>query len=546
MKSPNSGISSLLVFFSLSKEMRVAKKVIRSFQLESVKKSKKYILIEAFQTPSNRLGLSIFAPTFSKFCEAKLVAFYMMPFTPVKFIKEHIRFLFSVERSFGCSRFIFFGSTSSREYEKKAKDLINSVNNLRELEVLEYRGVVIGDLIYDVYLRKFRKPTVDLTDCGLVKVISLFLQHFDQLYDRFINDEIAGVCVSHTVYLLGLPSRIAAFFEVPAFQVTAESIYRITSENTHAYTAFKHYPELFRSLPKEVQIEGKKLAKKRLELRFAGYIGVDMHYSTASAFSSPAEDIRVLKENSKPHILIAIHDFYDSPHSYGLNLYPDFYQWLLALAEISRKTDYNWYIKTHPDIRGEGHLIIQSFITDHPKFSYIASSTSHHQLIREGISLALTIYGTIAMEYPYLGKPVINASLNNPHVRYNFSVSPKSHEEYENLLMHLDLLQVTKDKESILEYYFIHNLFMLKSWTIRDFDAYFKSTNGGVNAHSWPFFKYFKYGENSFELRDIIFALQNFLDEEAHFLSRSHFAQFNASKLNQAKEELDFFDVWDI
>jgi hypothetical protein len=546
MKLLISGISSILNFFSMSKEIRVAKRVIRSFQLKSVRKSKKYILIEAFQTPSNRLGLSIFAPTASKFYKAKLVAFYMMPVTPLKFLKEQIRFFFSVEKSFGCSRFIFFGSKNSREYEVKAQDLLKSVSNLKELETLEYQGIVIGDLIYDVYLRKFRKPTIDLTDFGLVEVTSLFLQHFDQLYKRFVKEEVAGVCVSHTVYLLGLPSRIAAFFGVPAFQVTGESIYRITLENTHAYTAFKQYPELFRSLPKEVQIEGKKTAKKRLEMRFAGYVGVDMHYSTVSAYSSSENSVRILRQNSKPHILIAIHDFYDSPHSYGLNLYPDFYQWLLALAEISRKTDYNWYIKTHPDIRGEGHSVIQAFIAENPQFSLISPSTSHHQLIKEGISLALTIFGSIAMEYPYLGKPVINASLNNCHVRYNFSISPKSSEEYENLLMNLDLIQAPDDQESILEYYFIHNLFMLKSWTIRDYDLYFKSITNTSSAHSWAFFQYFKFGNNSYELYEILVALDNFFNDEVPFLSPMHFALINSSDLTKAKEELAAFDVWDI
>ena len=546
MKFLNSRLSSILNFFSMSKEMRVAKKVIRSFRLKSVKKSKKYILVEAFQTPSNRLGLSIFAPTASNFYKAKLIAFYMMPHTPLKFLKEQIRFLFSVERRIGCSRFIFFGSKNSREYEIKAKDLLNSVSNLRELEALEYQGIVIGDLIYDVYLRKFRRPTVDLIDFGLVEVTSQFLQHFDQLYKRFVCEEVAGVCVSHTVYLLGLPSRMAAFFGVPTFQVTGESIYRITLENTHAYTAFKQYPELFRSLPKEVQIEGKKLAKKRLEMRFAGYVGVDMHYSTVSAYSSPENSERVLRHNSKPHILIAIHDFYDSPHSYGLNLYPDFYQWLLALANISRKTDYNWYIKTHPDIRGEGLSVIQSFIAENPQFSFIASSTSHHQLIREGISLALTIFGSIAMEYPYLGKPVINASLNNPHVRYDFSISPKTAIEYENLLMNLDSVLIKSNQESIQEYYLMHNLYMLKSWTIQNYDDYFKEVGGGPHAYSWRIFKYFTSGKNCYKIDEIGVALNNFLASGYIFLSREHFPQLNTQQIASGPKELGIFDSWDI
>ena len=530
----------------MSKEIRVAKRVIRSFQLKSVRKSKKYILIEAFQTPSNRLGLSIFAPTASKFYKAKLVAFYIMPVTPLKFLKEQIRFFFSVEKRFGCSRFIFFGSKNSREYEVKAQDLLKSVSNLKELEALEYQGIVIGDLIYDVYLRKFRKPTIDLTDFGLVEVTSQFLQHFDQLYKRFVKEEVAGVCVSHTVYLLGLPSRIAAFFGVPAFQVTGESIYRITLENTHAYTAFKQYPELFRSLPKEVQIEGKKLAKKRLEMRFAGYVGVDMHYSTVSAYSSPQNSVRVLSENSKPHILIAIHDFYDSPHSYGLNLYPDFYQWLLALADISTKTDYNWYIKTHPDIRGEGHSVIQSFIAENPQFSFISPNTSHHQLISEGVSLALTIFGSIAMEYPYLGKPVINASLNNPHVRYDFSISPETAAQYEYLLMNLNLALINSNQESIQEYYLMHNLYMLKSWTIQNYDAYFKEVGGGPQAYSWPIFKYFASGKNCYKMSEIEVALNEFLASEYIFLSRDHFPQLKTQQLASGSEELGIFDSWDI
>jgi len=546
MKSLISGISSILNFFSMSKEIRVAKRVIRSFQLKSVRKSKKYILIEAFQTPSNRLGLSIFAPTASKFYKAKLVAFYIMPVTPLKFLKEQIRFFFSVEKRFGCSRFIFFGSKNLREYEVKAQDLLKSVSNLKELEALEYQGIVIGDLIYDVYLRKFRKPTIDLTDFGLVEVTSQFLQHFDQLYKRFVKEEVAGVCVSHTVYLLGLPSRMAAFFGVPAFQVTGESIYRITLENTHAYTAFKQYPELFRSLPKEVQIEGKKLAKKRLEMRFAGYVGVDMHYSTVSAYSSPQNSVRVLSENSKPHILIAIHDFYDSPHSYGLNLYPDFYQWLLALADISTKTDYNWYIKTHPDIRGEGHSVIQSFIAENPQFSFISPNTSHHQLISEGVSLALTIFGSIAMEYPYLGKPVINASLNNPHVRYDFSISPETAAQYEYLLMNLNLALINSNQESIQEYYLMHNLYMLKSWTIQNYDAYFKEVGGGPQAYSWPIFKYFASGKNCYKMSEIEVALNEFLASEYIFLSRDHFPQLKTQQLASGSEELGIFDSWDI
>ena len=533
-------------FLSLNYELKISKQIVRSMNLHAMKKSKQFILIEAFQTPSNRLGLSLFAPIASQHFKAKLFAYYMMPINPIKYVKEKLRFLFSIERTLGCRRFIFIGSRKSRVYTEVAIELVNSVETVREFESLEYKGIVIGDLIYDVYLRRYREPTLHLSDERLKDVISEFIQYFDALYKLFIEGKVAGVCVSHTVYLLGLPSRIAAYFNIPAFQVTGESIYRINSSNSHAYTAFKKYPEIFRALPIEVQVKGKQLARKRLGLRFAGFVGVDMNYSTVSAFGLSNGTDRVLNSNNKPHILIAIHDFYDSPHSYGLNLYPDFYQWLLALSEISLKTDYNWYIKTHPDVRGDGLSVIQKFIEENPQFKLIPSATSHHKIIEEGITVALTIFGSIAMEYPYLGKPVINASLNNPHVRYDFSISPKTVNEYETLLTNLQTLPIPNNQDSIEEYYFVHNLYMLKSWIMKDYDQYFKESGEGKNSYSWPIFAYFATMKNSYSVNEIRLALEKFLSTEDTFLSREHFSQKNSFSTSNLKEELGIFDRWDI
>jgi len=533
-------------FLSLTPELKIAKRVIRNLEQEKVERSARYILIESFQTPSNRLGLTFFAPVLSRFLNAKLVAFYMMPFNRKEFLKEKLRFLFSVEKAIGCKSFMYFASSDSKKYDLEAESLIRNVRSLVEFETLQYRDIFIGDLIYDVYLRKFRKPTLDLNDECLIKVVSEFIQYFDALYRKFSADEIAGVCVSHTVYFLGLPARMAAYFGVPAFQVTGESIYRIDRKNTHAYTAFKSYPELFSSLPEEMQIHGKKLAKERLDLRFAGEVGIDMHYSTKSAYHHSPDQSRVLKDNSKPHVLVAIHDFYDSPHSYGLNLFPDFYQWLVALVKISQKTDYNWYIKTHPDVRGDGISVIREFVNQNPDFTIIPSSTSHHQLIKEGISLALTIFGSIAMEYPYLGIPVMNASLNNPHVRYSFSMSPSNVAEYESLLQNINEIRVPKDKDPILEYYFVNNVYMLKSWTIKNYDAYFKAIDSRKLAHSWQIFSYFKEGRNVYEARVLQDVISNFLSSDDSFLSRKHYPHEIDFGEVMSDTKLAIFDKWDI
>ena len=55
------------------------------------------------------------------------------------------------------------------------------------------------------------------------------------------------------------------------------------------------------------------------------------------------------------------------------------------------------------------------------KYKWIDPSTSHKQIISEGINLALTVDGSIGLEYPYFGIPVINASKFNCHINYKFN-----------------------------------------------------------------------------------------------------------------------------
>ncbi len=47
--------------------------------------------------------------------------------------------------------------------------------------------------------------------------------------------------------------------------------------------------------------------------------------------------------------------------------------------------------------------------------------------LKRGINAALTIHGTVGSEYPFFKIPVINASLNNSHIKYNFNLHPKKY-----------------------------------------------------------------------------------------------------------------------
>jgi hypothetical protein len=71
----------------------------------------------------------------------------------------------------------------------------------------------------------------------------------------------------------------------------------------------------------------------------------------------------------------------------------------------------------------------------------------------------LTVYGTIAFEYAALGIPVINNSLNNPHIAYGFNLHSKDVEDYRRLLIGLETLEFSIDTAQVYEYYFMRYIY---------------------------------------------------------------------------------------
>ena len=232
------------------------------------------------------------------------------------------------------------------------------------------------------------------------------------------------------------------------------------------------YHEKFETLSKDDQNEAINWAKGRLKERLSGAIGIDMAYATKSAFTDKIASTPVTNKTNKIKILVATHEFYDSPNCYGGLLFMDFYEWLMFLAKVSSKTNYEWYIKTHPDVLPISKRIIKNIVDKNQNFNLVPAGTSFHQLANEDIEYVLTCYGSVGHECPLLGMKVINAG-NNPHMGYDFNWNPKTIEEYEDLLMNLPTLTKELKVDDIYEFYFMHNK---KTGIIDDwiFPSYYK------------------------------------------------------------------------
>lgn len=410
---------------------------------------------------------------------------------------------FAVYRSFGTCGFIRpeLNQTQTKVAKGLANQILSELKTKSDIESIRVDEIVLGDLIYDSYLRTYNRATIEIADEEFKKFLLSSIELYVYWRDYFEAHDVRAVNASHSVYILAIPLRIALSKNIPAFVVGAIHAYRLSKENVIDSCDFLDYRKVFSTLPIEVQVAGLEQAKQRIDLRFSGKVGVDMRYAIKSAYGAHKTE-RLLQESNRIKVLVATHCFFDSPHSYGNNIFPDFYEWLDFLGQLTLETDYDWYIKTHADYLEGTMQIIESFIEKYPKFHLLPADSSHHQIIAEGIDVALTCYGTIAFEYAALGIPVVNASVNNPHIAYNFNLHPKNIDEYRAILLRLDHIDLTIDKNEVYEYYFMKHIFDARDWLFENYDKMIDEVGGyseqftskvyGVWMREWSNEKHFK------------------------------------------------------
>lgn len=425
--------------------------------------------------------------------------------------------------SFGMRRILHL--ELSRGQKKQSEELFAEIypalQSKRDVEQITIGGVWIGDLVYDSCLRENGLPTVDIGSEDFIASLRKSLDIYVFWRDYLNTHPVRAINVSHCVYNLAIPLRLAVCRDIPVFQTNASHMYRLDRHNLFAYNDFFRFREVFRGLPAATQAAGLEEARRRIELRFAGKTGVDMGYSRKSAYGAHRAE-RLLQESARTKVLIATHCFFDSPHSYGKNLFPDFYEWLDFLGRMTLETDYDWYIKTHPDYLPGTKEIVDAFVSKYPRFRLLPADSSHHQIIAEGINVALTVYGTIGFEYAALGIPVVNASPNNPHIAYNFNIHPKSVDEYREILKNLDHIDLQIDKNEVYEYYFMKHIYNTSDWLFKNYRQMEKEVGGYSEQFTPRIYEYWLRQWTPARHAEILSTLDSFIESGDFRLGKKH------------------------
>ena len=438
---------------------------------------------------------------------------------------------FSIYRSFGVNE-IIKPKLKKSDYKSAKKQFIQIKNNIKtksDILNIEINNIKIGDLIYDTYLKTKYKPTVEL-DKDFFNMLYDFCKLFLFWENYFKSNKIKAMIGVHTSYSYGLPLRIALKNKIPTYVVNFRKVNKLSENMQYLAGEFVNFKKNFLRLSDNEKKLGRNLAKERLDNRIDGIAGIkaDIISSEVSSFGKKFFD-REISENDKFKIAIFPHDFFDAVHAYGDIIFDDFYEWLDYLGKISQKTNYEWYIKNRPNYPGKFRIyqphtenIVNNFVKKYPNIKKLPNNYPHNQIVSEGINCVLTAYGSVALEYAYLGIPVVNASINNPHCNYNFCLNPKNLKEYENTILNVKNIKLEIKKSEIYEYYYMRNIYTTKAWLIDDLNDFMSFVDGYSNMNSYKFYEYYLNNLNKKKEERLDFIFENFINSEDDAINISH------------------------
>lgn len=433
-------------------------------------KSKNIVLVEFPNLKSFAISSSYFSHVLCKINDAKPILYFP---NFLNYKKKLILFLQSfnpfsclkIFKSFTVGTVIPYKHKKILQKEKKIKFIFNKIKSKKTFLKIKYNNILIGDLLYDEYLAKYKVPTINLKSKQFEK---FFFETFNLIFfweDFLKNSNVKSIVLSHSVYIMGLIGRIGISKKIDVYVVSPQSHYKLTKKKYIKWNDHYDYPSQFKKIKKISKLKLLKDAKKNLDLRLSGK--KDFRYKIARPINSVFSKNQITSHRPKnkiTNILIASHCFMDAPHVYGEMIFNDFYDWLKFLGKISNKKSLsekvNWYIKVHPSLYDENIKVFKGLLEEFPKFKLIDRNETHNNLINKiGIDFVLTVYGSIAHEYPLFGIPVLNAG-TNPHMGYKFSVSPKTKKDYNISLKNLidKKNKIKPHKKQIYEFYAMHHL----------------------------------------------------------------------------------------
>jgi hypothetical protein len=354
-----------------------------------------------------------------------------------------------------------------QETHRVIDQFLSTLTNAQQIKTFAYKGANIGKHSFSTLIRKELKGTMDLTNpdfrlkfktylldaCKTVDLTRLVIEKY-RVTKVIVRD--AGYLPNGAIYETALQHNIEALrFE--SAQMLSEWQVKKYNAATKGQALFSLSPDKWehvRHTPLTPQ-QASALQQDFVE-RYDPKSDRDMYkYQQGKVNFSKDQVIRdLVLDRSKKTAVVFSHITWDANFFDGEDLYDNFEHWLVETVRIAIKNpNLNWVIKLHPanvyklarendgkgvEVETELEALAQlGPLPEHVKIMRAANPINTWSLISV-TDYGLTVRGTIGMELPCLGIPVVTAGTGR-YSRYGFTIDPDTREEYERTLLNLHL-----------------------------------------------------------------------------------------------------------
>jgi hypothetical protein len=324
---------------------------------------------------------------------------------------------------------------------------------------LTIKGIPVGDLIIDSYLRFSPSPQFNVKDTFVLHLIWQAHCNVRRAIKYFRGVKPNLYLTSYCTYLEhGIPARVAlhAGIDVYSFGNLIELGKKLSLSDWYHTNNCANYQDVFNSL--DCQSERLAEAERHLCSRLAGGVDPATFYMRKSAYA-PSTDS--LPADINGAVVVFLHDFFDSPHVYPDLIFPEFWAWVCSTIEVLIDAKINFFLKPHPNQIEISSEVVNKLRAIYPDVKWVPQSVTNVQLVNAKICCGVTVYGTVSHELAYLGVPTI-ACARHPHHAFDFCKTAKSVAEYEGYLRGAVSIAESFDRlemsRQALAFFYMHNL----------------------------------------------------------------------------------------
>ena len=319
---------------------------------------------------------------------------------------------------------------------------------------IEIQGILVGDLIYDTYLRFAVRPTIEECDKFLLRTCAQ-AESMINFWKSFIGeqrpDAIFGSYASYVFH--GIPHRVARSMNIPSFTLgglqnfVEAQLDRPEPRHTAKYWC---YPEKLNEIPTGQLANLRRAARKSLAARVKGEKDKSTLYMQKSFTGSRTWD------TLRGRRVFLLHDFFDSPHIYRWMLFADFYQWVIESVEYMLANNISFALKPHPNQTPDSQLIIAGLMDRYPDAVWIDPFVPNSVIFEDDPELIVTVYGSVACEAAFARQRVLLAG-DNPHISFpKIGFTAQSLDEYWKALAEPQKVERGAPEESV-DFFIAHN-----------------------------------------------------------------------------------------